>query len=42
MNDLRRIGKTQIMVKMKAEPALGWVCVKRDLGRRRSPIEDEL
>jgi hypothetical protein len=33
MNDLRRIGKTQIMVKMNAEPARGWVCVKRDLGR---------
>lgn len=33
MNDLRRIGKTQIMVKMKAEPASGWICVKRDLGR---------
>jgi len=33
MNDLRRIGKTQIMVKMYAEPRPGWVCVKRDLGR---------
>jgi hypothetical protein len=33
MNDLRRIGKTQIMVKMKAEPPTGWICVKRDLGR---------
>jgi len=33
MNDLRRIGKTQIMVKMAAEPQPGWVCVKRDPGR---------
>jgi hypothetical protein len=33
MNDLRRIGKTQIMVKMMAEQKPGWVCVKRDLGR---------
>ncbi len=39
MNDLRRIGKTQIMVKMKAEPAPGWVCVKRDLGRFHSAEE---
>lgn len=32
MNDLRRIGKTQIMVKMHAEPVAGWVSVKCDLG----------
>lgn len=32
MNDLRRIGKTQIMVKMHSEPPLGWYSVKRDLG----------
>ncbi len=32
MNDLRRIGKTQIMVKMEAQPPEGWVCLKRDLG----------
>lgn len=32
MNDLRRIGKTQIMVKMHAEPAAHWVTVKCDLG----------
>jgi hypothetical protein len=32
MNDLRRIGKTQIMVKMHAEPPPGWHPVKRDLG----------
>ena len=32
MNDLRRIGKTQIMVKMKANAPPGWLCVKRDLG----------
>ncbi len=33
MNDLRRIGKTQIMVKMASQPKPGWICVKRDLGR---------
>jgi uncharacterized protein len=32
MNDLRRIGKTQIMVKMHAQPPPGWVAVKSDLG----------
>jgi hypothetical protein len=32
MNDLRRIGKTQIMVKMHASPPQGWLTVKRDLG----------
>jgi len=32
MNDLRRIGKTQIMVKMQAEAPAGWHTVKRDLG----------
>lgn len=32
MNDLRRIGKTQIMVKMHAQPPTGWVAVKSDLG----------
>lgn len=31
VNDLRRIGKTQIMVKMVAEPPAGWVCVHQDL-----------
>jgi len=32
MNDLRRIGKTQILVKMQAEARDGWHVVKRDLG----------
>jgi hypothetical protein len=32
LNDLRRIGKTQIMVKMHAKPRPGWVAIKRDLG----------
>lgn len=32
MNDLRRIGKTQIMVKMHAENPVAWLSVKRDLG----------
>lgn len=32
MNDLRRIGKTQIMVKMNAEPPGGWLTAKCDLG----------
>ncbi|WP_152032598.1 hypothetical protein [Ereboglobus luteus] len=31
MNDHRRIGKTQIMVKMHAEPQAGWHTIKRDL-----------
>ena len=39
MNDLRRIGKTQIMVKMQAQPQNGWVCEKRDLGRFHSAEE---
>lgn len=32
MNDLRRIGKSQIMVKMHANPQPGWTTVKSDLG----------
>jgi hypothetical protein len=32
MNDLRRIGKTQIMVKMHAAPPADWVTAKCDLG----------
>lgn len=32
MNDLRRIGKTQIMVKMHAQPPGNWVTAKSDLG----------
>lgn len=32
MNDLRRIGKTQIMVKMHAQPPENWVTAKIDLG----------
>ena len=32
MNDLRRIGKTQIMVKMHAQPPKGWLAAKCDLG----------
>lgn len=39
MNDLRRIGKTQIMVKMHAETPKEWVCVKRDLGGCHSAEE---
>ncbi len=31
-NDLRRIGKTQIMVKMDARPPKGWRTMKRDVG----------
>ncbi|MFN0078018.1 MAG: hypothetical protein ACKVY0_16295 [Prosthecobacter sp.] len=31
MNDLRRIGKTQIMKKMTAEPRAGWATVYRDV-----------
>jgi hypothetical protein len=32
MNDLRRIGKTQIMVKMHAAPIKDWITIKCDLG----------
>jgi hypothetical protein len=32
MNDVRRIGKTQILVKMKASPPPGWVVIHQDLG----------
>jgi hypothetical protein len=32
MNDLRRVGKTMILDKMKAQPARGWLAIKRDLG----------
>ena len=39
INDLRRIGKTQIMVKMHAEPPSGWVTVKADLGRCHTAAE---
>jgi len=39
VNDLRRIGKTQIMVKMHAEPPIGWVCIKADLGRCHTAAE---
>ena len=39
VNDLRRIGKTQIMVKMHAEPPQGWLSVKADLGRCHSASE---
>lgn len=39
VNDLRRIGKTQIMVKMHAESPNGWVSVKTDLARCHSAAE---
>jgi hypothetical protein len=39
MNDLRRIGKTQIMVKMHAQPPQGWLSVKCDLGGTHSAEE---
>ena len=32
MNDLRRVGKTMILDKMKAKPPRGWLAIKRDLG----------
>lgn len=32
MNDLRRVGKTVILDKMKAEPPKDWLAIKRDLG----------
>jgi len=39
VNDLRRIGKTQIMIKMHAESPEGWMSVKADLGRCHSAAE---
>ena len=39
MNDLRRIGKTQIMVKMHAKPPQNWVAAKCDLGGIHTPEE---
>lgn len=39
VNDLRRIGKTQIMVKMHAESPEGWLSVKADLGGCHSAAE---
>lgn len=39
MNDLRRIGKTQIMVKMRAELPSGWLAVKCDLGGTHTAAE---
>lgn len=32
MNDLRRVGKTMILDKMKAKLPRGWLAIKRDLG----------
>ena len=31
MNDLRRVGKTMILDKMRASPPAGWLVIKRDL-----------
>ncbi len=39
MNDLRRIGKTMIMNKMKNQPPTGWLVLKRDLGGLRTGAE---
>lgn len=39
MNDLRRIGKTMILNKMAANPPVGWVVSKRDLGGLRRAAE---
>jgi hypothetical protein len=39
MNDLRRIGKTQILVKMHAAPPAGWHPLKRDLGGLHTAAE---
>lgn len=39
MNDLRRVGKTQIMVKMHEEPQPNWVTVKCDLGGTHTAAE---
>jgi hypothetical protein len=39
MNDLRRVGKSQIMVKMHALPLPNWLTVKRDLGGTHTAAE---
>lgn len=39
MNDLRRIGKTQIMVKMHEQPQPHWLTVKCDLGGTHTAAE---
>jgi hypothetical protein len=39
MNDLRRVGKTMILRKMQAEPPVGWIAIKRDLGGFHSAAE---
>jgi hypothetical protein len=39
LNDLRRIGKTQLIQSMAAEPPDGWVCVKADVGGVHTAME---
>ena len=39
MNDVRRIGKTQILRKMEAEPPSGWRVIHEDVEGVRSPEE---
>ena len=39
MNDVRRVGKTQILRKMEADPPKDWFAVKRDLGGQHSAAE---
>ena len=39
MNDVRRIGKTQILVKMEASAPAGWVVIHQDLGGFHSADE---
>ena len=39
INDLRRIGKTQLFEKMIANPPAGWIAVKQDLEGCHSAVE---
>ena len=39
MNDVRRVGKTQILRKMEADPPKDWYAVKRDVGGQHTAAE---
>lgn len=39
MNDLRRVGKTQVLNRMEALTPAGWLVIKRDLGGFHSAVE---
>jgi hypothetical protein len=39
MNDVRRVGKTQVLIKMKSSAPTGWVVIHQDLGGFHTPAE---